>query len=389
VRHRVLIVDDEQATLNLFSSVLEDHYLVDAVTSAEQALELVRQQSGYSVVIADVFLPGVSGIEFLAQCARISPDTVRIALTGDPGRETVVDSVNYANVFRFVSKPIHIKTLQELIESALKHFESQRFEREMMETTVRTSVNLLLEVLATLDPASFELSQRLRGSVRLFARNLKLPNVWELELAASLARIGIVALPQAIPRKLAREFPLSARELELLGQVPELGARLLKPVSRMERVAQAIRYQAKNYDGSGLPSDSVARAQIPLGARILRIFMDRAAMEVDGVAGEDAYEAMSARKGVYDPTLLEASFLHFPNYILSAVSADKEVRLVSAEELRPDTTLVTEVRTTERLLLVAAGTQLTPLIVQRIQTHVALGSVTGPFGIQVPVAVPA
>ncbi len=384
MRHRVLIVDDEQATLNLFSTVLKDRYAVETAISAEDALKLVKSgETPFAVVIADVFLPGVSGIEFLAQMSKLSPETLRIALTGDPGRDTVVESVNHANVFRFVSKPIRIQALAELIEAAVQRFESLRCEREMMETTVRTSVNLLLEVLATLNPASFELSQRLRGSVRVFSRGMKLANPWELELAASLARIGIVALPAPVSRKVAHDLPLTAREAEMVAQIPQVGSQLLKQVPRMDRVAQAIRYQAKNYDGSGTPVDSVARNEIPLGARVLRIFMDRAALELDGIAGDDAYETMAGRKGAYDPELLEASFQHFPGYILSAVAADKEVRLISADELQPDMVLVTEVRTEERLLLVASGTRLTPLIVQRIRTHVALGTVIGPFGIQV------
>jgi response regulator RpfG family c-di-GMP phosphodiesterase len=372
--------------LNLFSSVLKDRYVVETARSAEEALQRLQHDTDFAVVVADIFMPGISGIELLSQCAKLSPDTVRIAVTGDPGRDTVVDSVNEGNVFRFVSKPVRLEVMAEIIESAIERYDSLRLERDMMETTVRTSVNLLLEVLATIDPPSFELSQRVRTSVRVFVRKMRLPNAWELELAASLARIGMVALPTDVLRKVAREAPLGAREAELLRQVPVLGAQLLKQVPRMGRVAEAIRYQAKNFDGSGSPDDATSGSHIPLGARILRIFVDRATLEIDGVASREAHRMMASRIGAYDASLLEDSFECFPEYILSAVSAEKEVRLVSADELQPDSTLVTEIRTLDRLLLVAAGTRLTPLIVQRIRTHVALGTVTGPFGVQVPTA---
>ena len=368
--------------LNLFSSVLKDRYTVETARSAEDALKLIQSDEPFTVVVADIFMPGVSGIDLLAQCEKLSPDTVRIAVTGDPGRDTVVDSVNEGQVFRFVSKPVRIETLAAIIEAAVERYESQRLEREMMDTTVRTSVNLLLEVLATFDPSSFELSQRIRTSVRIFARAQKLPNVWELELAASLARIGVVALPSDLLRKVARDIPLTPREAEQFSQVPQLGAQLFKQVPRMGRVAEAIRYQAKNFDGSGSPKDAITGSMIPLGARVLRIFVDRAALEIDGIAHDDARRQMMSRTGVYDPALLAASFDCFPDYILSAVSAQKQVRLVPADDLQPDTTLVTEIRTAEKLLLVAAGTRLTPIIVQRIRTHVALGTVTGPFGVQ-------
>ncbi len=368
--------------LNLVSAVLRGRYSVDTARSAEEALTLIRPDSEYAVIVADVFMSGMSGIELLAHCAKTIPDAVRIALTGDARRNTVVDSVNYAHVFRFVSKPIRMEVLSDLIDTAVQRYDSQRVERDMMETTVRTSVNLLLEVLATLDPPSFELSQRLRGSVRFFARALRLQNVWELELAASLARIGTVALPAEVLRKVAREVPLSPREAELVAEVPHLGSQLLKQIPRMDRIAQAIRYQAKNFDGSGLPADEVSGQGIPMGGRILRIFKDRAVLENNRVTPERVQQTMAAKHGVYDPVLLEACFRHFPDSIFLSTLLDKDPRFLSADQLQPDMTLVTEIRTTDRLLLVAAGTRLTPLMVQRIRSHATLGSVLGPFAIQ-------
>ena len=368
--------------MNLFSSVLKDRYGVETARSGEEALQMLKTDAGFSVIVSDVYLPGISGIDLLKQCAKLTPDTVRISLTGSPDRDTVVESVNEGNVFRFVSKPVRVDVLAEIIEAAVQRYEGQRVERDLMETTVRTSVTLLLEVLATLDPASFELSQRVRSSVRQFARFTRLPNVWELELAASLARIGTVALPPDIVRKAGRKQPLTAREAELFGQVPHLGSQLLKQIPRMDRVAQSIRYQAKNFDGSGTPHDGLARSSIPLGARLVRLFTDRALLEVDRVVGEEAYQAMLARSGAYDPALLEASFRHFPDNILSAAVVDQNVRTVVAEDLQPDATLVAEIRNTDGMLLVAAGTRLTPLIVQRVQTHVSVGSVKGPFSVR-------
>lgn len=383
VRHRILIVDDEQATLNLFSSVLKDRYGVETARSAEAALDLIRADPSFAVIVSDVYLPGMSGIDLLKQCAKLAPEMVRVSLTGAPDRGTVVDSVNEGSAFRFVSKPVRIDVLAEIIEAAVQRYDGQRVERDLMETTVRTSVNLLLEVLATLDPTTFELSQRVRASVRVFAKAMRLPNAWELELAASLARIGAVALPPEVVRKAGRKQPLAAREAELIGQIPHLGCQLLKQIPRLDRVAQAIRYQAKNFDGTGRPADTIARNAIPLGARLVRLFTDRALLELDHVTGYDAYRALSARAGAYDPALLESSFQHFADNILTAATANQDVRTVSAAELEPDAVLVGEIRNAEGMLLVASGTRLTPLIVQRVQTHVTIGAVTGPFSVRI------
>jgi hypothetical protein len=203
-------------------------------------------------------------------------------------------------------------------------------------------------------------------------------------MAASLARIGTVALPSSTLRKVARDAELDPSEQTLLAEVPMLGWQMLKSVPRFERVAEAVRYQAKHFDGAGYPADEVNGATIPLGARILKVFMDRAALEVEGMAKAQARRELESRGGVYDQALVAASFQCFPDYILSGISATEQIHLVSVDDLRADLTIVAEIRTKENVLFVAAGTRLTPLIVQRIKTHVSIGNVSGPFCVQSP-----
>ena len=72
---------------------------------------------------------------------------------------------------------------------------------------------------------------------------------------------------------------LGYEEREMLRQIPQVGSRLIGKIPRLQEVAKIILYQAKNFDGTGFPEDHVSGADIPLGARILRVLSDLMDME--------------------------------------------------------------------------------------------------------------
>jgi response regulator RpfG family c-di-GMP phosphodiesterase len=389
VHPRILVVDDEAPMLNLLSSALGDAYTVETAANGHDALVRLRAEETFAVLVADLIMPGMSGIELLAECEKLSPLTVRIVLTGDPKRQAVIEAVNRGHIFQFIAKPVELELLRATIEMGVRRHEILAAEHDLCDTTLRTSINLLLDVLSTLDAQSFELSQRVRRSVRSYASMLRLPNAWELEMAAALARIGTATLPSGLLAKIGdAEAEITLREQELVDRVPLMGWQMLKGVPRLGRIAEAVRYQAKHFDGSGRPADAVAGEQIPLGGRILKVFMDRAALELEGVGKAAAHQQMAARAGVYDPAVLASSFQCFPDYILSGISATEQVRMLTAEDLQPGQVIVAEIRTDEGLVFVAAGTRLTPHLVQRIRNHVATGNLKEPFCVQPTAAEP-
>ena len=119
---RVLFVDDEERIVNLLRLMFRTTYEVFTATSGEQALAMVRSQVIH-VIVSDQRMPGMLGIDLLAQVARDSPDTVRLLLTGYSDLEAIVGSVNRGEVFRFLSKPWSQDemrtTLAEAVEVAL------------------------------------------------------------------------------------------------------------------------------------------------------------------------------------------------------------------------------------------------------------------------------
>jgi len=117
-RSRILVVDDEQDIRDSVVNVLGRRaYDVTAVSSGETALEEIRR-SKFDLVLMDVHLPGMNGIEALTQIKKIDPEPEVIMITGYGSMESAVESMKIG-AYDFVEKPFHIQRLLAIIEKAL------------------------------------------------------------------------------------------------------------------------------------------------------------------------------------------------------------------------------------------------------------------------------
>jgi serine/threonine-protein kinase len=115
---RVLFVDDEERVVNALRAIFRDTYEVETATSGEAALEMMRAGK-FHVVVSDQRMPGMLGVDFLREAKAVSPDAVRILLTGYSDLAAIVGSVNDGEVYRFVSKPWNQDDLQATVGEAV------------------------------------------------------------------------------------------------------------------------------------------------------------------------------------------------------------------------------------------------------------------------------
>lgn len=379
---RILFVDDDPNVLAAFQRNLRKQFSFDTALSGNEALTMIKESGPYAVIVADMQMPGMNGIELLTRARQQSPDTVRVMLTGNADQQTAVDAVNEGAVFRFLTKPCEPQQLQSTIETSLRQYELQRIERDLLENTLGGAVKVLGEVLSMIDPSSFRRGQKLRDSARAFGRQLNMTSTWELEIAAMLAHIGYVSLPPTILRKLDNQIDLTPREQATIDRAPQIGHDLVVNIPRLEYVAKIILYQNKRYDGSGFPTDEVSGAVIPFGARMLRILDDRAILEDDGIAKTKAYETMKARAGYYDLELLQKSFDCFPAFLINSISAEREVKCVKINELVDGNILVSDVRSPSGTLLIGAGNRISRTMINRLKNYAEFEGVREPVMIQ-------
>jgi two-component system probable response regulator PhcQ len=139
MKHKVLIVDDEQSTRKLMQEALGmEPYELLIADSAEKALQIFKK-AAVDVVISDEMMPGMPGSEFLALVRRKYPDTIRMILTGHASIETAILAINEGQIYHFFTKPCRIYDLAVTIRKALQQKELMKRSRELLRLAKRQS----------------------------------------------------------------------------------------------------------------------------------------------------------------------------------------------------------------------------------------------------------
>jgi two-component system nitrogen regulation response regulator NtrX len=132
VRPSVLIVDDEKGVQTSIRGILEDvGFDSEAVSSGEEALELLLRKE-FPVVLLDIWLPGIDGLQALAKIREITPDTVVIIISGHGSIETAVRATKLG-AFDFVEKPLSLEKTLLVVKNALHQHQLQEENRLLRE----------------------------------------------------------------------------------------------------------------------------------------------------------------------------------------------------------------------------------------------------------------
>lgn len=209
---RVLLVDDDERLLSIFERMLKRRFRVATASSGAKAIEMILREGPFAVVVSDLHMPEMSGIELLSKVRALSPDTVRAVFTAHRDAESAIDLVNRGNIYLYLVKPSSGDAVAEAIGAAIAHHRFQTCEREMLEATLRGGVTVLTDILATLNPAGFRRVQRLKNTVSRVAAKLGRDRVWVYELAAMLAEIGPTILTTETFRKVSGGWMLPGQD---------------------------------------------------------------------------------------------------------------------------------------------------------------------------------
>jgi response regulator RpfG family c-di-GMP phosphodiesterase len=379
---KILFVDDESNVLEAYQRNLRKQFSIDTATSGELALRLLSERGPYAVIVADMQMPGMNGVEFLIQAQQHAPDSVRLMLTGNADQKTAVEAVNQGHVYQFLNKPCPPEMLALALNNATRQYQLISAERELLEKTLNGSINMLTGILASAEPSSFGRGERLRDYMRAFARSLNMASTWELELAAMLSQIGYVTVPPKVLEKLRIRAEVTAAEKNVLSRIPEIGANLLRNIPRLESVARIVLYQGKNYDGSGFPQDSVAANEIPIGSRILKVLSDLAELEASGLPKPKALEQMQSRSGQYDPHVLDSTFACFDIYLEAPTAVKVAVKAITLKELTIGHVLSSNVETKDGVLIVCAGTKVSQLALEKLRNFDQIQGIKEPIHVE-------
>src|ERR1700722_6101223 len=116
---RVLCVDDEPRVVDSLAVQLRKDFHILTANSGQSALRTLQSGPPPAVIVSDMRMPGMDGATLLKHVRHLYPETTRILLTGEAGRDVAVSAVNEGQIFRFLTKPCSTENLRAAIEAGV------------------------------------------------------------------------------------------------------------------------------------------------------------------------------------------------------------------------------------------------------------------------------
>lgn len=371
---KILLVDDDSHVLDGYRRTLSREFEVETALGGQQALAVAAEKGPYAVVVSDMRMPGMDGIQLLSRIKALSPDTIRVMLTGHADTETAVHAINEGSIFRFLNKPCEKELIAKTLTAALVQYRLVTAEKQLLEQTLSGSLQVLTEVLSLVNPAAFSRAERARRYIHHVVTAMKLGNPWQYEAAAMLSQLGCVTLaPETIDAVYSGK-PLSDNEQSQFDAHPNVAYELLSKIPRLEPIAWMVQHQnrpAANGDESKV-------ADMRLGAEILRLILAYEQAIHKGVSRTEAAHVLARQNTDFSPAFFEALVTLDPN------AEDGQTRKCRIAELSPGMIIQHEVRSHEGALLVSEGQEVTPTVIFKLKNCHARGAVAGEVTVSTP-----
>ncbi len=322
--HTLLFVDDEENIQRSLQRVFrKEGYNILAASSGKEGLEKIAQNQ-VDLILSDHRMPQMTGVEFLKEVKKTSPDTVRIILTGYADAQAAMDAINKGEVYRYITKPWNDEDLKITVKRALQQYDLTLENRRLNELTKKQNEELrelnrdlekrveerakeIKEKNEELSKLYGDLARNFLNSIRAFAGLVELRDsytgshskrvaafsksiaekwgldekeVLDVEIAAILHDIGKIGIADKILAKPYEE--MNQEEKRTYEQHPIIGQACIQVIENLQPVGVLIRHHHENYDGTGYP-DGEREDNIPLGSRIISVV--------------DAYDTLVNRRG--------------------------------------------------------------------------------------------
>jgi len=267
VVEKILFVDDEPVVLAGYKRTLSKEFQMDTAVGGQEGLTAVASSGPYAVVVSDMRMPSMDGVQFLSRISKASPNTVRVMLTGCTDLQSAIEAVNEGHIFRFLTKPCETDVLKKTLTACLVQYRLVTAEKELLEHTLTGIIKLLTDMLSLANPAAFSRTVRIRRYVQHVVAKLGLDAPWQYEIAAMLSQLGCIALPPEIIEAAYCGRKLSPEQQTMFDMHPSVARNLLSNIPRLDGVAWMVGQQRF---GAAVPNTGVPPT-LRIGGQILRL----------------------------------------------------------------------------------------------------------------------
>lgn len=361
MNEKILFVDDDPNILQGYQRALRKILRIDTALGGEEGLAAIAKTGPYAVIISDMRMPGMDGVQFLSKVKDIAPDSVRMMLTGNADMNTAIVAVNEGNIFRFMTKPCEPDVFVKALQDGIQQYRLVMAERELLEKTLNRSIKALIDILSMVNPVAFSRATRVHKYIKHMLAELNITESWQYEIAAMLSQIGCVTIPPDTIEKYYAGQTLTDNEREMFTAHPALGGELLQKIPRMESVALMIEGQMKPFGAYERPAPPSMRSEMDLGAQMLKATVEFDRLVSQGTSPGKATEELLKRPKEVDPALVAT--LRTADF----GGSDRITKLMKIKDLAPGMVIGENIYTDKKLLLVPKGQEITSTLMERLK----------------------
>ena len=367
MKPRLLIVDDEPMIREVLTENLKGAgYECEAAAGAAPAMERLGAGNGIGLVLADIDMPGESGMVLLGRIKEQYPDIDVLMVTGVVDIDIAIQAMRMG-ASDYITKPFNLDQVVLIVNRTLQQrqliIENRRYQKNLeslvqertqevitkskeverlydelkvafqkIHATYDTTLEALMEALDMRDTETQGHSRRVSEFTVAVARRMGIqePELTQMRWGALLHDVGKIGVPDAILRKPGK---LTPEEWVEMRKHPELGRRILASIKFLEGAVPIVYCHQERFDGTGYPR-GLAGDDIPLGARIFAVVDTLDAMTMNRPYRR-ALPYDTARKEViefagtqFDPKVVEC-FLQVPEHEWESIRKRIKTELVS------------------------------------------------------------
>lgn len=373
---KILLVDDDNNILDGYRRSLSREFVMETALGGQQGVEFATHNGPYAVVVSDMRMPGIDGIQLLSKIKALAPDTIRVMLTGNAEIDTAIHAINEGSIFRFLTKPCSREVMAKTLTAALVQYRLVTAEKQLLEETLSGAIQVLTEVLSLVNPAAFSRAERARRYIHHIVVAMNLGNPWQYEVAAMMSQLGCVTLAPETVEAVFNDEPLSPTEQAQYDAHPHVAYDLLSKIPRLEPIAWMIEHQGQPLSEPG-PGD-FETVDMRRGAGILRLILAYEKLIHKGVSRNEAARTLALQNKNFSPEFFHALVELDPN------AEEGEIRKCRIELLTPGMIVQQEVRTHDGILLISKGQEVTPPLIIKLKNFHARRVI----GVDVSVSMP-
>jgi len=299
---KILCVDDEPNILSALKRMFSlAGFSLTCADSGQEAIELLEQEK-FHMVISDMRMPNMSGVQLFEQIKLTHPEVIKILLTGYSDLESAIAAVNRGEVYRYLTKPWNETEIIATVHSGIEYL-NLKAEKERLLDITQAQNSQLNELIATLEEKVQDRTQNLTlanqklkdsyfSSIKSFSNLLDLRRMKLLDHSKLVADLSMkIAISMNLDTEICQElfisgllhdigkiglsdrvlgtkvFELPQSDLDLYKAHSTMGSSCLRGLDGMKNITENIKYHHERFDGNGFP-EGLKGENIPLGARV-------------------------------------------------------------------------------------------------------------------------